>query len=110
MSLLSVAPRGRRGRRAMEAVSDQVHTEAVHSHGGTAMTSPARRPNRGLSWLAVIGFSCVSACQVCLAIGVPWGRAAWSGGSRTLEGPLRVHSAVAACLMAAGAAIAISAL
>jgi peptidoglycan/LPS O-acetylase OafA/YrhL len=74
------------------------------------MTSPVRRPNHGLSWLAVIGFSCVSAFQVCLAAGVPWGQAAWGGGSRTLEGSLRVQSAVAACLMAAGAAVAISAL
>jgi peptidoglycan/LPS O-acetylase OafA/YrhL len=75
-----------------------------------SVASPVRPPQRALSWITVIGFSCVSAFQVCLAAGVPWGRAAWGGGSGTLEASLRAQSAVAACLMAAGAAVAISAL
>jgi hypothetical protein len=44
------------------------------------------------------GFVLVASFQAALALGAPWGRAAWGGAHRRLPGGLRIASAVAVVL------------
>jgi hypothetical protein len=44
--------------------------------------------------VAATGFVVVAGFQLLLALGVPWGRAAWGGGQATLPPELRVASSV----------------
>jgi hypothetical protein len=50
---------------------------------------------RGAAIAAVVGFGVIAAFQLALALGAPFGRAAWGGGHVRLPGRLRVASAVA---------------
>ena len=56
-----------------------------------------RSSGRGTGRAAVIaatGFVVVAGFQLLLALGVPWGRAAWGGGQATLPPELRVASSI----------------
>ena len=55
--------------------------------------------------MAVIGFMLVAGFQVALALGAPWGRAAWGGAHERLPSALRVASAFAAVLWAVAALV-----
>ncbi|MGH2712059.1 MAG: hypothetical protein ACRDH9_12765 [Actinomycetota bacterium] len=46
--------------------------------------------------MAAIGFTLVAAFQVALALGAPWGRAAWGGTHERLPRGLRIASGFAA--------------
>jgi hypothetical protein len=48
--------------------------------------------------MAAIGFVLVAGFQAALALGAPWGRAAWGGAHERLPDALRVASAFAAAL------------
>jgi hypothetical protein len=48
------------------------------------------------AWLAAAGFLGIGAFQVALALGAPFGRAAWGGANRIIAPQLRRASAVAA--------------
>lgn len=48
--------------------------------------------------VAAVGFLMVAAFQVVLALGAPWGRAAWGGGHDRLPQRLRIASGFAAVL------------
>jgi hypothetical protein len=55
---------------------------------------------------ATTGLAATAVLQTLLALGVPWGRAAWGGGHDRLPGALRVASALsAAVLVAAGVVV-----
>jgi hypothetical protein len=51
---------------------------------------------RAVAALAAIGFVLVAGFQAALALGAPWGRAAWGGAHKRLPNALRVASAFAA--------------
>jgi hypothetical protein len=51
---------------------------------------------RAMAMTTAIGLGIIAAFQAALAIGVPWGRAAWGGTSATLQPDLRLASGVAA--------------
>jgi hypothetical protein len=51
---------------------------------------------RGVALVTAIGLAIIAVFQVALALGVPWGRAAYGGTSERLPPELRVASAVAA--------------
>jgi hypothetical protein len=55
--------------------------------------------------VAAIGFVLVAGFQVALALGAPWGRAAWGGAHERLPLGLRVASAFAAVLWAVAALV-----
>ena len=55
--------------------------------------------------VAAIGFVLVAGFQVALALGAPWGRAAWGGAHERLPSALRVASAFAAVLWAVAALV-----
>jgi hypothetical protein len=55
--------------------------------------------------MAAIGFVLVAGFQVALALGAPWGRAAWGGGHVRLPIALRVASAFAAVFWAVAALV-----
>lgn len=57
-------------------------------------------PVRALAMAVAIGAGVIAAFQAALAVGVPWGEAAWGGGQATLSPELRVASAVAAVVWA----------
>ena len=52
-----------------------------------------------------IGLASIAAFQVALALGVPWGRAAYGGTSATLQPELRVASGVATIVWLLAAAV-----
>jgi hypothetical protein len=52
---------------------------------------------------AATGLAGTAAFQLLLALGVPWGRAAWGGGHDRLPTPLRVASALSAVVLAIAA-------
>jgi hypothetical protein len=58
-----------------------------------AISSGAARP---AATVAAIGFLVVAAFQVALALGAPWGRAAWGGAHDRLPQRLRIASGLAA--------------
>jgi hypothetical protein len=60
---------------------------------------------RGVAIMTAIGLAIVAAFQVALALGVPWGRAAYGGTSETLPPELRVASTVAAIVWLLAAAV-----
>jgi hypothetical protein len=53
---------------------------------------------RSAAALAAIGFVLVAGFQAALALGVPWGRAAWGGAHERLPDRLRIASTFAAVL------------
>jgi hypothetical protein len=55
--------------------------------------------------MAAIGFVLVAGFQVALALGAPWGRAAWGGAHERLPIALRVASAFAAVVWAVAALV-----
>ena len=55
--------------------------------------------------VAAAGFVLVASFQVALAVGIPWGRAAWGGAHDRLPRRLRVASAFAAGLWVAAAIV-----
>lgn len=55
--------------------------------------------------MAAAGFVLVAWFQAALALGAPWGRAAWGGAHRRLPGGLRIASAVAVVLWLAAALV-----
>jgi hypothetical protein len=58
---------------------------------------PAERGDRRLAWLLATGLAAITAFQLCLAAGAPWGAAAWGGADPgRLSTELRVASAFAA--------------
>lgn len=65
-----------------------------------AISSGAAHP---AAIVAAVGFLMVAAFQLALALGVPWGRAAWGGGHDQLPKRLRIASGVAAVLWIAAA-------
>jgi hypothetical protein len=52
-------------------------------------------PVQTAALLATVGFVVLAVFQLALALGVPWGRAAWGGKSSVLPSNLRVASGVA---------------
>jgi hypothetical protein len=66
-----------------------------------AITGTARLPGG----VAAAGFVLVAMFQAALALGAPWGRAAWGGAHRRLPGGLRIASAVAVILWLAAALV-----
>lgn len=66
-----------------------------------AVTGPARLAGA----VAAAGFVLVASFQAALALGAPWGRAAWGGAHRRLPGGLRIASAVAVVLWLAAALV-----
>lgn len=60
---------------------------------------------RGAAIIAAIGLATIAAFQVALALGVPWGRAAYGGTSATLPPELRVATGVAAMVWLLAAAV-----
>ncbi|WP_372593985.1 hypothetical protein [Actinotalea sp.] len=81
------------------------HPDA-RSDGSTRHSSAdpgARVPSRVAA--ALLGG--VSAFQVALAAGAPWGEAAWGGASATVPAGLRVASGVAAIVWSGGALVAL---
>ena len=65
-----------------------------------AISSGAARP---AAIVAAVGFLMVAGFQVALAMGAPWGRAAWGGGHDRLPQRLRIASGFAAVLWIGGA-------
>jgi hypothetical protein len=55
--------------------------------------------------VAAIGLGVIAAFQVGLALGAPWGRAAWSGAHVRLPDRLRISSAVAAVIWTVAALV-----
>jgi hypothetical protein len=55
--------------------------------------------------VAAVGFVLVGSFQAALALGAPWGKAAWGGTHRRLPGGLRIASAVAVVLWLAAALV-----
>jgi hypothetical protein len=51
---------------------------------------------RAAATVAAIGFALLTCFQVALALGVPWGRAAWGGSHERLPRGLRIASGFAA--------------
>jgi hypothetical protein len=51
---------------------------------------------RGAAIAAAVGFLLLACFQVALALGVPWGRAAWGGAHERLPRGLRIASGLAA--------------
>jgi hypothetical protein len=60
---------------------------------------------RAVAIATAIGLAIIAAFQVALALGVPWGNAAYGGASATLAPELRVASGVAAAVWLSSAAI-----
>jgi hypothetical protein len=60
---------------------------------------------RAAAMAAASGFVLVACFQVGLALGAPWGRAAWGGAHDRLPATLRTASAVAAALWIAAALV-----
>jgi hypothetical protein len=63
---------------------------------------------RAAALAAALGFVLVGGFQVCLALGAPWGRAAWGGAHDRLPAGLRTASAVAAALWIVAALVILS--
>jgi hypothetical protein len=63
---------------------------------------------RSAAATAAIGFVLVAGFQAALAVGVPWGRAAWGGAHERLPGALRVASAFAVTLWVVAAMVVLS--
>ncbi len=55
--------------------------------------------------MAAMGFMLVAGFQAALALGAPWGRAAWGGAHERLPNALRVASAFAAVLWVVAALV-----
>lgn len=55
--------------------------------------------------VAATGFVVVAGFQLLLALGVPWGRAAWGGGQATLPPELRVASSISMAVFVGAALI-----
>jgi hypothetical protein len=60
---------------------------------------------RRVALVTAIGLAIIAAFQVALALGVPWGRAAYGGTSATLQPELRVASGVATVVWLLAAAV-----
>lgn len=60
---------------------------------------------RRVALVTAIGLVIIAAFQLALALGVPWGRAAYGGSSATLAPELRVASAVATVVWLLAAAV-----
>jgi hypothetical protein len=60
---------------------------------------------RGAAVAAAFGFVLVAGFQVGLALGAPWGRAAWGGAHNRLPAGLRIASALAAAFWIAAALV-----
>lgn len=58
--------------------------------------------------VAAAGFGLVASFQAALALGAPWGRAAWGGAHRRLPGGLRIASAFAVVLWLAAALVVVA--
>lgn len=69
------------------------------------MTTVTTHRLRRAAAVAGAGLAAVSAFQVLLAAGVPWGRAAWGGAAAELPTTLRTASAVAALFWLVAAAV-----
>ncbi len=54
---------------------------------------------------ATVGFLGIAGFQAVLALGVPWGKAAWGGGAAELSAGLRIGSGVAVFIWTLAAAI-----
>ena len=60
---------------------------------------------RRLALVTAMGLAIIAAFQLALALGVPWGRAAYGGTSATLQPELRVASGVATVVWLLAAAV-----
>jgi hypothetical protein len=60
---------------------------------------------RSAAALAAIGFVLVAGFQVALALGAPWGKAAWGGAHERLPNRLRISSTFAAAVWLVAALI-----
>ena len=60
---------------------------------------------RSAAAMAAIGFVLVAGFQAALALGAPWGRAAWGGAHERLPNALRVASAFAAAFWVVAALV-----
>ena len=69
------------------------------------MTDSVLTARRVVGLVAAFGLAIIAAFQLALALGVPWGRAAYGGGSATLEPGLRVASGVATVVWLLAAAV-----
>jgi hypothetical protein len=69
------------------------------------MIADASGAARAAAMAAAFGFVVVAGFQVGLALGAPWGRAAWGGAHDRLPAGLRIASAVAATVWIAAALV-----
>ena len=85
----------------------RVDSARVVDSGSVAQTTAVERLRAGelAAVLAATGFVGVAFFEVALAVGAPWGHAAWGGEHAELSGVQRVGSAVAVIVWAAAAAI-----
>jgi hypothetical protein len=60
---------------------------------------------RSAAGVAAVGFVAVASFQAALALGAPWGRAAWGGAHKRLPNGLRVASGFAVALWLAAALV-----
>ena len=60
---------------------------------------------RRVALVIAVGLAIIAAFQLALALGVPWGRAAYGGTSATLQPELRVASGVATVVWLLAAAV-----
>jgi len=68
------------------------------------MTESVRTARRA-AFATAIGLMIIAAFQLALALGVPWGRAAYGGTSATLEPGLRIASGIATFVWLLAAAV-----
>jgi hypothetical protein len=90
----SVALREAADVRRIATVSGALEVAAVT--GGTARSAAA---------MAAVGFVLVACFQVALALGAPWGKAAWGGAHERLPNGLRIASSFAVILWLAAALV-----
>lgn len=60
---------------------------------------------RSAAVMAAVGFVLVASFQVALALGAPWGKAAWGGANERLPNGLRIASSFAGVLWLAAALV-----
>jgi hypothetical protein len=87
-----------------------MRTTAEHDGRIGASTEPEverrERPVRTrAAVIAAIGFACMAGFEIALALGAPFGRAAWGGQSTDLQAGLRIASVGSAALLVFAALI-----
>jgi hypothetical protein len=77
-------------------------------NGGLELAAVAEGMARSIAAVAAVGFVLVASFQGALALGAPWGRAAWGGSRDRLPSGLRIASGFAAVLWLLAALVVLS--